>query len=93
VKLAQHKTSKQRVAIKIYNKAKLSDVAKSSAVQCEIMCMKKLQHPNICKLYDHFETRKDIYLIMEYVSGISLYQFLKNKNFKQNFDQCKLFLR
>ena len=93
VKLAQHKVSKQRVAIKIYNKSKLNNIAKSSAVQSEIVCMKKLSHPNICKLYDHFETRKDIYLIMEYVSGISLYQYLKNKNFKTQAEQCKLFLK
>ena len=32
VKLAQHKMSKQRVAIKIYSKSKLNDVAKNSAV-------------------------------------------------------------
>lgn len=42
VKLAQHKVSKQRVAIKIYNKSKLNDLAKCSAVQSEIICMKKL---------------------------------------------------
>ena len=44
--------------------------------------MQKLQHPYICKLYDHFETSKDIYLVQEYVSGISLNNFLQNRGRK-----------
>ena len=44
--------------------------------------MNKLKHPYICKLYDHFETAKEIYLIQEYVSGISLYQYMRNKGHK-----------
>jgi serine/threonine protein kinase len=42
--------------------------------------MKKFEHPNIIKLYDSFETPKEIYLIQEYVSGVSLYQYIKNKS-------------
>ena len=56
--------------------------------------MQKLQHPNICKLYDNFETSKDIYLIQEYVSGISLYQFMNNKGKKAlPTDQAKFFIK
>lgn len=61
------------MAIKIYPKYKLNDPSKRQAVQREIKCMNKLKHPYVCKLYDHFETAKEIYLIQEYVSGISLY--------------------
>jgi serine/threonine protein kinase len=35
--------------------------------------MKAINHPHVCKLYDYFRTKKEIYLVMEYVSGISLY--------------------
>ena len=44
--------------------------------------MKQLNHAYICKIFDHFETAKDIYLIQEYVSGISLYQYMRNKGNK-----------
>ena len=29
------------------------------------------------KLYDHFESSKDIYLILEYISGVSLNKYIK----------------
>lgn len=94
VKLAQHKESKQRVAIKIYQRSKLNDPRKKTAVQREIVCMQKLNHPHICKLYDFFETQKEIYLVMEYVSGISLFQYMRNKGSKPlNTQQARVFTR
>lgn len=35
--------------------------------------MKKIQHPNVLKLLDTFETDKEVILILEYISGGSLY--------------------
>lgn len=61
------------MAIKIYPKYKLNDPSKRKAVQREIACMKELKHPYIVKIIEHFETSKEIYLVEEYVSGISLY--------------------
>ena len=50
--------------MKIYPKFKLNDPTKRKAVMREIKCMRRLgEHPNIVKLYDSFETTKDIYLI------------------------------
>ena len=97
VKLAQHKKTKQKVAIKIYPKYKLNDATKRKAVQREIACMKRLEvdHPNIVKLYDNFETGKDIYLIQEFVSGVSLYQYIKLKSAKRILpeEQTRVFFR
>ena len=56
--------------------------------------MKKLNHPYICKLHDHFESSKEVYLVQEYVSGISLYQYMKNKGSKPlALDQCRFFMK
>ena len=54
---------KDKVAIKIYPKYKLNDATKKKAVQREIACMKRLDHPNIVKLIDNFESVKDIYIV------------------------------
>lgn len=94
VKLAQHKETKQRVAIKIYPKFKLNDSSKRKAVEREITCMQQLKHPNICKLYDSFESSKEIFLVQEYVSGISLYQYMRNKGNKAlSLDTAKVFIK
>ena len=45
--------------------------------------MKKLEHPNIVKLYENFETAKEVYLIQEYINGVSLYQYIKSKTSKR----------
>ncbi len=95
VKLGQHKKSKNKVAIKIYPKYKLNDPTKRKAVSREIVCMQKLEHPNIVKLFEHFETSKEIYLVQEYVNGVSLYQYIKSKTQKRILpeEQARFFFK
>jgi serine/threonine protein kinase len=50
---------------------------KKKAVQREIAVLKKTSHPNVIKLIELIETPKQINLVMEYVNGISLHQFVK----------------
>lgn len=45
--------------------------------------MRKLEHPNIVKLIEHFETPKELYLVQEFVNGVSLYQYIKSKTTKR----------
>ncbi|CAI6263806.1 unnamed protein product [Periconia digitata] len=42
----------------------------------EICIMKLLDHPNIVRLYDIWENRNEIYLIMEYIEGGELFGYL-----------------
>ncbi|KAH3984114.1 non-specific serine/threonine protein kinase [Parastagonospora nodorum] len=42
----------------------------------EICIMKLLDHPNIVRLYDIWENRNELYLIMEYVEGGELFSFI-----------------
>jgi len=41
--------------------------------------MEKLDHHSIAKLYEAFDTHKQVYLIIEYVNGGSLHSYLKTK--------------
>ena len=43
----------------------------------EINLLKKLDHPNIVKYYDYFEDEENIYIIMEYLEGCTLKQYIK----------------
>jgi len=39
-------------------------------IKNEIKIMYSLSHPNIVKLYNHFEDNYKIYLLLEYISGV-----------------------
>ncbi|CDW77080.1 protein kinase domain containing protein [Stylonychia lemnae] len=80
VQRAIHRTSRSVVAIKSYEKNKLmSDQYRRDSLKKEIEILKKLDHPNIIKLYDSIDTGIKVNLIMEYVQGRSLYSFLRKK--------------
>lgn len=79
VRLGIHKPSKTKVAIKIYDKFKLRDQVKKSAVKREIQVLKRINHGNIVKLFEVVENAKNIYLVTEYFQGTSLLQFIKSK--------------
>ncbi|KAI5371169.1 Putative serine/threonine-protein kinase, active [Septoria linicola] len=45
----------------------------------EIAVMKLLEHPNIVQLYDVWENRNELYLIMEYVDGGELFHYVDER--------------
>ena len=80
VKLGVEKKTNQRVAIKIIkkNKAKESDI---ELVRNEIDIMKLCYHPYVVHLLDHFENGEYIFIVMEYIKGGSLTDYMKNNKF------------
>ena len=46
----------------------------------EINLLKNLEHPNIVKYYDYFQEEDYIYLMMEYLDGGTLKQYIINNN-------------
>ena len=83
VRLCLHKSTNQKTACKIYEKFKLLDPNRKKGVKREIKIMEKLDHPNIAKLYEAFETHKQVYLMLEYVNGGSLHSYLKTFSNRQ----------
>lgn len=58
--------------------------------------LKKLDHPNIVKLFESIDTKKSLNLIMEHVEGRSLYDYIKEKNYNGRFlpeDEVKLIIK
>lgn len=80
VKLGIHKKTKERVAIKIIKKESMStnDV---ELVKSEIDIMKLCMHPNVVRLLDHFENFEYIFIIMEYLPGGDLGDYLNRVKF------------
>ena len=80
VKLGVEKKTNQRVAIKIIkkNKTKETDI---ELVRNEIDIMKLCYHPYVVHLLDHFENGEYIFIVMEYIKGGSLTDYMKSKKF------------
>lgn len=78
VVLAQHIDTCQKVAIKVIDKQAHDDRVMSRLVR-EITIMELVQHPSIVKLYETFESCDSLFLIMEYVPGCNLDEYLREK--------------
>eukprot|EP00826_Nyctotherus_ovalis_P044576 TRINITY_DN4821_c0_g1_i27.p1 TRINITY_DN4821_c0_g1~~TRINITY_DN4821_c0_g1_i27.p1 ORF type:complete len:257 (-),score=53.24 TRINITY_DN4821_c0_g1_i27:40-810(-) len=76
VRSAVQKSTGRRVAMKIYDKSKLSDNQKKNCVSKEARILQELNHANIVKLYEMIEMPSELLLVMELVKGRSLYSYI-----------------
>ncbi|KAH7885850.1 Pkinase-domain-containing protein [Phlebopus sp. FC_14] len=88
VRIARHSKTGIYAAVKIVSKNvltnsvnRLADSAEHMllSVEREIVIMKLIDHPNIMRLYDVWETSTELYLVLEYVEGGELFDYLCNK--------------
>lgn len=77
VYFGRHTKIDRKVAIKVLH----SHLVKSDAIRHRFMneanTMAAIQHPNIVQLYDYVEIDGDLFLIMEYIQGMSIDDFIK----------------
>eukprot|EP00668_Euglena_longa_P005737 GGOE01006772.1.p1 GENE.GGOE01006772.1~~GGOE01006772.1.p1 ORF type:complete len:609 (+),score=149.25 GGOE01006772.1:95-1921(+) len=91
VKLATHRQTGHKVAVKIIRLDLLPNAKATLKVRREIGNLKSLEHPHIIRLYDVVSTPTDIFMVMEYVSGGELFEFLsRNGRVRQSLAR-KLF--
>jgi len=79
VRLAHHKITGHKVAVKSYEKARFKDSAQVKRCWSEIELMKSLNHIHIVRLFEVFETNKRIHLVMEAASGSNLCAYVKSR--------------
>ncbi|XP_051870633.1 serine/threonine-protein kinase SIK1 isoform X2 [Pristis pectinata] len=75
VKLARHRVTRSRVAIKIIDKSRL-DRRELQRVQREVQIMKLLNHPHIIKLYQVMESRDMLYIVTEFAQNGEMFDYL-----------------
>jgi 5'-AMP-activated protein kinase catalytic alpha subunit len=63
VKQAIHKPTGKKYAVKIYDKYKLMDQSRKSAVKREIQILKQIDHCNIVKMFEVIDNPKQVYFI------------------------------
>ena len=79
VKLATHKITKEKVAIKFIEKAKLIKTIDKQRINREIKILKNTFHYNIIKIYQVIETKDYICIITEYAEGGELFKYILEK--------------
>ena len=73
VYLANHKKTKAQYAIKAIDKNVPENLEEKTNFNREVEIMYKLNHPNIVKLYGHFEDSNYCYFIMQYIPKRSVF--------------------
>jgi serine/threonine protein kinase len=78
VYLAFHTQMNRKVAIKALLPRYMANEEIKQRFKNEASTLAHLQHPNIVGLYDYVEDESGLYLVMEYVEGIPLDEFVSN---------------
>ncbi|EJC99361.1 Pkinase-domain-containing protein, partial [Fomitiporia mediterranea MF3/22] len=90
VKVARHCESGQMAAVKILPLENMLSSRHSlntratkaekhrNGIDKEIIMMKLMDHPNVVRIFDVFEGERDLFLVLEYVNGGELFDYLVN---------------
>ena len=78
VKLALHKSSKTKRAIKVIPLSLQLDITK---IMEEVNILKSLDHPNIVKVFEVIQDPKALNIVMEFCSGGELFDKIQKSNF------------
>ncbi|CEP02939.1 hypothetical protein PBRA_002906 [Plasmodiophora brassicae] len=79
VKMAVHEPTNKKVAIKILNRKKLNTMDMGQKVRREINILRLFMHAHIIRLYEVIDTPTDIFVVMEYVSGGELFDYIVSR--------------
>ena len=91
VVLGTHQITGEKVAVKILDKEKILQETDKSKLEREIKILKKMRHNNIVHLYDVKETRTCLYIIMEYINGKELFEYITEKGKLDEIESCKYY--
>ena len=77
VRLAVHKDSNQKRAIKTIDKETITkDMKERTKFFNEVDILTRADHPNILRLYEFYEDERHYHLVTEYVAGGELFDFI-----------------
>ena len=78
VNLYRHKITGAEYAIKLIDKTKFENKLQKELFSREVEMMYKIKHPNIVRLYTHFEDESNCYIALEYIKKGNLYSYTQS---------------
>ena len=88
---AVHILTEQIVAVKILEKEKIEDNIDVERIIREIEILKNISHPNIAQMFETYSTIHNIYLMMEYIEGGDLFDYINKNLFLPENKACYIF--
>ncbi len=76
VYLGVHTEIERKVAIKVISPSLAQDPRIRERFRREALILSRLNHPNIVQLYDFWDRPEGLFLVMEYVEGVSLDRYI-----------------
>lgn len=82
--LARNRKTDNLCCVKKINKAKFTS-AESESIMNEIFVLSELDHPNIIRIFEYYESENSLYIVTEYFDGGELFDKISEKeNFCEN---------
>lgn len=91
VKKGIHKLTGLPVAIKILEKERIADLADVARVKREIHILTRVRHPNVIRLFEVIDSPRHIFLIMEFVPGGELFDYIVAHGRVDEDQACRFF--
>lgn len=79
VRLGVHQVTGAKTAVKLVDKAKLTEENDRRRVGREIRVLKRLAHEHVIRLFDVVDSPKIVYVVMEYADGGSLLDYVRRR--------------
>jgi serine/threonine protein kinase len=92
VLLAKDRRTGDKFAVKVIKKDK-SEVRNATLIQRELEILRLVNHKNIVRLYDLFDTTDKLYFVLEYMRGGALYEVLSDRRIQYNEQRASIILR
>ncbi|KAI5810011.1 kinase-like domain-containing protein [Peziza echinospora] len=104
IRLVRHESSGQRGAAKIMTKEynletylengrELAQERWTNAMEREVIIMKMIRHPHVVQMYDVWETKRELYLVLEYVEGGDLFEYIIKHQQVAEAEAVRLFVQ
>ncbi|XP_021565642.1 5'-AMP-activated protein kinase catalytic subunit alpha-2 [Carlito syrichta] len=89
--IGEHQLTGHKVAVKILNRQKIRSLDVVGKIKREIQNLKLFRHPHIIKLYQVISTPTDFFMVMEYVSGGELFDYICKHGRVEEIEARRLF--
>ncbi|EMP36500.1 5'-AMP-activated protein kinase catalytic subunit alpha-2 [Chelonia mydas] len=89
--VGEHQLTGHKVAVKILNRQKIRSLDVVGKIKREIQNLKLFRHPHIIKLYQVISTPTDFFMVMEYVSGGELFDYICKHGRVEDAEARRLF--